>query len=78
MAQADALCAALRAEAPGGGLRLRVLATGPATVSAQLDRVTGQGDQPGARMDFNVMDRTLQPDDFTRFARDLLRYGLPD
>lgn len=78
MAQADALCDALRAEGPDGGLRLRVLATGPATLSAQLDRVTDQGDRPGQRMDFNVMDRDLQPGDFTSFARDLLRHGLPD
>ncbi len=78
MAQADALCDALRAEGPDGGLRLRVLVTGPAMVSAQLDRVTDQGDRPGQRMDFNVMDRGLQPGDFTSFARDLLRFGLPD
>lgn len=78
MVQADALCDALRAQDPKGGMRLRVLATGPTALSEQLDRVTDQGDRPGQRMDFSVTDRDLQPDDFTSFARDLLRYGLPD
>lgn len=75
---AAALCDALRAEAPDRALRLTVLATGPASLSARLDLTGPQGDRPGQRLDFNVSDRDLTPTDYRNFARDLLRHGLPD
>ena len=75
---AAALCAALRAEAPDRAMRLTVLATGPAMLSARLDLTGPQGDRPGQRLDFTVSDRDLTDTDYRNFARDLLLHGLPD
>lgn len=75
---AAALCDALRAEAPDRALRLHVLATGPASLSARLDVTDPQGARPGLRLDFNVSDRDLTATDYRNFACDLLRHGLPD
>lgn len=75
-ATAEALCLALRDAHAGDALRLHILSTGPATLSARLDLMTDQGALPGPPLQFSVMDRDLTPDDFRNFARDLLRFGL--
>ena len=74
-ALSDGLCAALREAAAGQALRLEVIATGPDMLSARIARGTGAF---GPRMDFTMTDRSLRPEDFSSFARDLLRFGLID
>ncbi|TJZ86182.1 hypothetical protein [Paracoccus hibiscisoli] len=75
-----ALCDALRAAGPDRSLRLHVLATGPASLSARLDVTDPQGDRPGLRLDFSVSvsDHDMTAIDYRNFACDLLRHGQPD
>lgn len=73
----QALCDALRNRHDGAPLRLHVLTTGPAALGARLDLLKDQGPRLGPVLEFSVMDRALTPDDFQLFARDLLRFGLP-
>ncbi|WP_378942521.1 hypothetical protein [Paracoccus sp. R86501] len=72
---ASGLCQALRDLETPPGLRLRVLATTPSSVTAMLVTPQGTSRQP---MRFNVMDREPTPDDYAGFARDLLRFALPE
>lgn len=75
--QAAGLCDALRAAAPLT-LRLHVLATTPSSISAMIERTEGAETQTGPQMDFNIIDQNLTVHDYDQFARDLLRFGLPD
>ncbi|WP_410218003.1 hypothetical protein [Paracoccus sp. (in: a-proteobacteria)] len=71
------LCDALRAEAPLQALQLHLLSAGPAALSARLDRLQDGRVRVGPVLDFNVMGRDLTPQDYQRFARDLLRFRDP-
>lgn len=71
---AAALCAALRAAALPGPLRLEVLAAGPGLIAARLARPEGPW---GPRLDLSLMDRPATPGDLDLFARNLLKFGLP-
>ncbi|WP_162799038.1 hypothetical protein [Paracoccus indicus] len=70
---AGGLCQALRGLETPPGLRLRVLATTPSSITAMLVTPQGKSRQP---MRFNIMDRDPGPEVYSGFARDLLRFGL--
>lgn len=72
---ATGLCDALRDRETPEGLRLRVLATTPFSITAMLVTPDGRSRQP---MRFNLTERDPSDDDYAAFARDLLRFGLAE
>lgn len=75
---AAALCSALQAEGSDRAVRLTVLSTGPASLSASLELAGPQGSRPELPLSFTIGDRDLSPADYSIFARDLLQHRLPD
>lgn len=68
----DGLCAAMRARGAAG--RLTLLADGATALRVEWAAAgPGSSNKDPLVIDFSVTDRDLRPEDFNRFARDILR-----